>query len=74
MTEKETVKILDEASALLLKSEKRNKQLLTELHLAKKLIKHWFNEAHGDMGNHFWTDYDKTSLTMQRINKAINGK
>lgn len=52
-------------------TNKRNKQLLITLRLAKKEIKFWYNEAHGNMGEYFWTDYQKLTLPMQRINKAI---
>ena len=75
MADKKLIKeeIMNSFSAIaekLSKVEKRNKQLLTALRSAKRIIKFFHNGAHGNMGKHFWKDYQNIP-PMQRINKAI---
>ena len=54
----------------LLVIDKRNKQLLTALRLAKGVIKTLHNKVNGNMGKHFWDDFQDIPI-MQRINKAL---
>lgn len=49
---------------------KRNKQLLTLLRSAKRIIKIWYDKGHGDMVKYFWDEYQEKPV-MKRINKAI---
>ena len=52
------------------KLNKRNKQLLTALRSAKKIIKELFIEKEPLNTDYYWTGFTQASR-MQRINKAI---
>ncbi len=54
----------------LIEMGKKYKKTLAALKAAKKLIKTRHNKANGNMGKHFWEQYQETPQ-MQRINKAI---
>ena len=52
---------------------KKYDNAIKALKSAKRIIKIWYDKAHGDMGQYFWDEYQQKPF-MKRINKAIDGK